>query len=82
MKTLLQYHCTSKGRSCVANSTERSQTMGGPRQNGSYIVEGSQLAILASDHHIIDISNGAGKVVARIGCLPGMPYHLRGAKPG
>lgn len=59
-----------------------SKIVRGPRRSGIHIMEGAQLVVLASNHHVIDISNGARKVVARIGRLPGMPNHLRGAKPG
>ena len=44
----------------------------------AHIVEGTELIVLASDHHIVDISDGAGEVVARVGRLSGMPNHLHG----
>ncbi len=43
-------------------------------------MKGTQLVVLASDHHVIDISDGASKVVAWVGCLPGMPNHLHGIR--
>lgn len=42
-------------------------------------MKGTKLAVLAPDHNIVYVGNGAGEVVARIGRLPRMPNHLHTA---
>jgi len=40
-------------------------------------VKCSQLVVIAPDHKVVDVSNGTSEIVARVGGLPGMPYHLQ-----
>jgi len=40
-------------------------------------VKCAQLVVIAPDHKIVYVSNGASEIVAKVGGLPGMPYHLR-----
>jgi len=40
-------------------------------------VKCAQLVVIAPDHKVVYVSNGASEIVAKVGGLPGMPYHLR-----
>lgn len=43
----------------------------------AHVVEGAQLVVVTPDHHVVEVCDAAGEVVARVGGLSSMANQLR-----
>lgn len=51
-------------------------------KGAAHVVEGAQPVVVTPDHHIVDVCDAAGEVVARVGGLASMADHLHSTRSG